>query len=245
SKRDWSSDVCSSDLAVEHRRALLAALQADRGLGRQAREAVERLLGRAREAEERLCLSLTDEEIAHAREHRLEKCAGLGGRPEGGAIVDVEGHRRRFGQRALEERSRRLAEGWRDPSEVHHPRVTYRVPVHLGRRQPGERRIPPVVEDAYRAWRHPVLEEIDADARTLRHAHVPAIDAVAGEPAPDALAPRTRWQGGGPHGAQTEPQARGRHVGLGAAELQVELPRRLEARGGRNREPEQHLAEGD
>src|SRR5207302_2342584 len=68
--------------AVEHRGALLTALQADRRLGREAREAVERLLGRAREAEERLRLALTDEEIAHASKHGFEERARLRGRPE-------------------------------------------------------------------------------------------------------------------------------------------------------------------
>src|SRR5262249_54527044 len=50
--------------AVEHRGAFFAALQTDRCLGRQAREAIERLLGRSREAEESLRLSLADEEVA-------------------------------------------------------------------------------------------------------------------------------------------------------------------------------------
>src|SRR5262249_11526068 len=139
----------------------------------------------------------------------------------------------------------RLAEGGRYPGEVDHPRGSYWLPIDLSRRQPGKSGIPPIVEHAHRSRRHAVLEEIDADARALRHAHVPAIDTVTGELTPDALAPGAGGRRGTPGngGAAAGP---GRpHVGLGPAELQVELPRRLEARGRRNREPQQHLAERD
>ena len=179
------------------------------------------------------------------RQHGLEDRMGLGRRPEGRAIVDVEGHSRCLDERAFDERARRLAEGGRDPGEVHEPSAPYRIPIHLRRSEPGERRVAPIVEDPHRPRRYAVFEEVDADSRTVDHPHVAAVHAVTGQLAPDPLAPRVGRQGGDPRGAQAQAGARGGHVGLGAPDLQIELARCLEARGRRNRQPQQYLAERD
>jgi hypothetical protein len=136
-------------------------------LGASRRESVEGLLGWPGEAEERLCLGLADEEVTHAGQYGLEERAGLRRRPERRAIVDVEGHRGRLGQRALDQRAGCFTERRRDPGEVDQPRAPDRLPVHLSSRQPGERGIASVIR-TNRARRDPILEEIDADARPFR-----------------------------------------------------------------------------
>ena len=118
---------------------------------------------------------------------------------------------------------------------MHDPSAPYRLPIHLRRREPGERRVASVIKDTHRPRRYSIFEEVDAHARALGHAHVTAVHAVTGQLAPDPLAPRVGRQRGDPGGAQAQAGARGGHVGLGAPDLQIELARCLEARGRRNR----------
>src|SRR3989442_5025878 len=75
---------------VDYRRARLPQLEAHRRLGRQPRQRLERLLGRAGEVEDRPRLRLAEEEVADVRQHRVQEPSRVGRRPEARAVVDVE-----------------------------------------------------------------------------------------------------------------------------------------------------------
>ena len=137
------------------------------------------------------------------------------------------------------------AERRRDPAEVDDARAPHGLPVHVLCAQPRERRVAPVVEHADRPRRRAVLEEVEPEPRAGDRAHAAAVDAVPGELAPHALTPRVVGQRGDPRDTHAEPRGRRRHVGLGAAELHVELARGLEARGRREGEPQEHFTERD
>ena len=54
-------------------------------------------------------------------------------------------------------------------------------PVHVLRLQPAQRRVAPIIQDADRAGRHPVLEEVEAHPGPLGPEHSRAVDAMARE----------------------------------------------------------------
>ena len=143
------------------------------------------------------------------------------------------------------ERTRSVAEGRGDASEVDEPCASHRLPVHVAFREPSESRVTPVVQHADRPWGHPILEEIDTDAGVLGRADVRAVDAVPHELAPDPVAPLVRGKRGDPRHLQAEPRAGRRDVRLGAADLDVKLACGLEAGGRRDGQAQEHLAEGD
>jgi hypothetical protein len=128
---------------------------------------------------------------------------------------------------------------------VHEARAPDRLPVNGLGREPSEGRIATVVQHADRPRRRAELEEIDADPGRVDHTHVLAVDAVAGQLPPDPLAPGVGGHGRDPRRPQAEARAGGNDVGLGAADLHVELAHRLDAPRRGNGEPQHHLADGD
>ena len=237
----WAADAS----AIEHHRAVLAPQQNNRRLRRQTAERFEYVLRRAGDVEHGARFGRADEEVADARQQTRGERPRLDGRPEGDAVVDVVRDRHRLLDGTLHEGPGRCPQGRRDAAQVHEACLPERRPLDLRRRQSGERRIPPVVEDTGRPRCHTVLEEVDTDARAIGHADVRAIHPVCGELAPDPLAPRVGRQRRHPRRAQAESRAGRRDIGLGAADQDVELPCRLETRRRRHGQTQHHFAEGD
>ncbi len=172
-----------------------------------------------------------DEQVAQARQDLAEEIARLLRAPQPGAVVDVEGHgharRLRLGDRAAHDLADIVPERGGHPGEV-------------------DERVAPIVEDADRARRHAVLDEVQAHALTRTPQHSAAVHAVARQLADGAVAPRVL---GGQYrderGAQPEPGTGRGHVGLGAADLDVQVLGLLESLGRAGGQPQHHLAEPD
>ena len=237
-------------MGFDHRRARLAERERDGGLRGECLQTGQHGLRRARLLEHRLRIVGADEEIAHGRQHFHEKVPGLLRRPQAGPVVDVEreGHvcRRRLAHRAPDHLAEILAEGGRDTGEVQEAGALQPPPVHVIRLQPAHGRVAPVVQDAHRAGRHAVLEEVEAHPDPLGPEDSRAVDAVTRELTHRTVRPGMRGRKRrDERGTQAEARACGSHVGLGATDLHVQGDGLLEPLGGRRGEPQHHLSQGD
>ena len=200
--------------------------QGDRGLRREPGQRLERRLGGAAQAEDRPRLGLADEEVAHARAapSRRRRAASAGDHSVA-PVVDVEGH----GRRPRPAPAPRARRGPAPSAGV--------IPVRCTRRacrtgsQSTASGVSRANAESRRSYRtrmgrgaRAVLEEVDAERERRRCARTcAAVDPVARQLAPDRSPQAFCGQRRDPRRAEPEPGARGGDVGLGPADLNVEL----------------------